>query len=162
MFCNRDNGNAMTTDSGEMSLMMAEGGELLDFVKSLGALDWARFQARCPRIDLRNGSIVEDRSAMPPFTSFRFSKEDPEVARKLGDAVVSYSGAIQWVMFGRDRFPLAGTNWTVMPQFAAELHDEAATLGIPVSSLCEQRFPELGPVAYRDLLALTRHVIAGW
>lgn len=142
--------------------MMAEGGELLEFVKSLGALEWARFQARCPVIDLGQGAVVEDRSAMPPFTSFRFFKEDLEVVRKLRDSVASYRGAMRWVMVGRDRFPLAGTNWTVAPQFVDELREEAATLGIPVSSLCEQRVPSLGPVAYRDLLGLTRHVIACW
>ena len=141
---------------------MAEGGELLEFVKTLGDLEWAKFQARRPVISLGHGEVVDDRSVQPPYTSFRFISEDASLTQRLRDVISSYSGDIQWEMFGRERSPLPGTNWTVGPRLVNELREEAAESGTPIWQLCEQRMPGFGPIAYRDLLGLVEHVKASW
>lgn len=141
---------------------MAEGGELLDIVKTLGVLEWAKFQTRHPVIAMGQGDPMEDRSLRPPYTSFRFTNEDPSVTRSLCRVVASYAGAVQWGMFGRQRSPLPGTNWTVAPVLVIELREEAVASGVPVWQLSEQRLPGFGRIAYRDLLGLVEYVRASW
>lgn len=145
-----------------MSDEMAEGGELLEFVKTLGDLEWAKFQSRCAAITSGQGKVVQDRSLQPPYTSFRFVGEYPSVTRRLRDIVSSYAGVIQWEMFGRERSPLPGTNWTVGPLLVNELREEAAASGVPIWQLCERGMPGFGPIAYRDLLRLVAYVKASW
>lgn len=145
-----------------MNDVQAQGNELLEFVKTLGELDWAKFQARRPTIAIQGSTAVEDRSAQPPYTSFRFQNEDPAVTEKLREAVASYRGEVRWVMTGHDRSPLPGTNWTVAPQQVEALQEEASSLGLSARALVEQRMPEFGPKAFEDLLGLVRHVKTTW
>jgi hypothetical protein len=141
---------------------IAEGNELLEFVKTLGDLEWAKFQARRPVIVMEGSTTVEDRSAHPPFTSFRFKNEDDAVIRKLQWVIAAYHGQVAWKMVHHDRSPLLGKNWTISPQVVEDLREEASSLGVPVWTICAQRMPEFGPTAYRDLLRLVEHVKACW
>jgi len=72
-----------------------EGGELLDFIYTLDEVVWAKFEARRPMFSFKNApSYSEDRSAKPPYTSFRFKNDNPELANKLQLTVSEYKGQI--------------------------------------------------------------------
>lgn len=145
-----------------MSNTQAEGDELLEFVKMLGELEWARFQERRAVITLNGITTIEDRSTHPPYTTFRFKNEDPAVIQRLQEVVASYQGGVQWVMLGHDRSPLPGTNWTIEPLLVESLRDEARTLGVTVWKVVEQRMPHFGPLAFEDLLRLVGHLRKSW
>ncbi|WP_220810776.1 hypothetical protein, partial [Cupriavidus sp. UME77] len=97
---------------------LTEGMDFLNFIETLGPLAWQKFESRYPEIQFRGQQPkMEDRSAMPPYTSFRFENEHPEVVHRLGFAVETYSGEIEWVMEGHSREMFPGTtNWVIYPK----------------------------------------------
>ena len=139
-----------------------QGRELLDFIEQLGALAWAKFESRRALIATAGKEpMVEDRSARPPFTSFRFENENAEVIDKLRRAVENYRGAIEWVMQGHRRADFPGTtNWTIQPKEVANMRAAASSKNLTVSQYMAQFQPEFGPAAYADLPGLARHVRA--
>jgi hypothetical protein len=145
-----------------MGNQQANGKELLDFIVSLGELEWARFENRFFKGIPEARIEPEDRSSRPPYTQFRFKLEDPQVVDKLKRIVASYSGELSWVMTAHDRTPLPGTNWMICPRIVEDRREEASKLKMTVAAFFEQRFPEFGPKAYCDLLGLVEHIRENW
>lgn len=139
---------------------LTEGRELLTFIETIGPLAWQKFESRYPEIQFRGQQPkMEDRSAMPPYTSFRFENEDPEVVHRLRFAVETYSGEIEWVMEGHSREMLPGTtNWVIYPKRTSESRKIALDAGMVVGQYMALNYPEFGPIAYADLLGLVSHV----
>lgn len=137
-----------------------QGRELLDFIEKLGQLAWQKTESRYPEIQFRGQQPkMEDRSAMPPYTSFRFENEDPEVIHRLRFAVETYSGEIEWVMEGHSREMFPGTtNWVIYPKRTSESRKIALDAGMVVGQYMALNYPEFGPIAYADLLGLVSHV----
>lgn len=136
-----------------------EGRELLDFIELLGELAWTKFESRRPSFHIKGEAPrSEDRSAYPPFTSFRFKDENPEIIERLKRAVESYKGMVEWVMIEHKRIGLPGTNRVICPKRSWEIRDEASNSGVTARQYMAEHEPEFGPVAYEDLLALTAYV----
>ena len=95
-----------------------KGRELLDFIEKLGELAWAKFETRHPSITVKESlPSTEDRSDRPPYTSFGFEHENPEIVERLRDAVENYQGNVEWVMEGHQRVSFPDTtNWTILPK----------------------------------------------
>ena len=137
-----------------------EGRELLDFIEKLGELAWAKFEPRHPSVTIK-GSLpsTEDRSDRPPYTSFRFEHENPEVIERLRDAVKNYQGNVEWVMEGHQRVSFPDTtNWTIFPKKMAEIGQSALDANLTPGQYMAKANPMFGPDAYRDLANLTVHI----
>lgn len=135
-------------------LVFGNGDELCRVIEQIAELEWRKFQARMVEITLKTGGVHhEDYSSFPPFTSVRFKGENLALIDKLKLAVESYKGAVQWHMFCHRRLTLPGMNWVVHPVFVDKLALEAKNKGYQdVGSYISENYPELGPVAYADLL----------
>lgn len=139
-----------------------QGRELLEFIEQLGDVAWAKFESRRPIIATAGRSpMIEDRSARPPYTSFRFQSENAEVIDKLRKGVEGYRGAVEWVMQGhrREEFP-GTTNWIIQPKKVADIRAAASSENLTDSQYMERFQPEFGPVAYFDLPPLAHHLRA--
>lgn len=141
------------------NIKLADGDELCRVIEQVAELEWRKFQARLVEIVLKTGEIHrEDNSRIPPFTSFRFKDEDPALVEKLRSAVANYKGTVTWHMFGHQRLTLPGTNWIIRPTFVEEVISEAG--GEDWGSYIVERYPGFAPIAYADLLGLTKYVRA--
>ncbi|QOT79040.1 hypothetical protein [Cupriavidus basilensis] len=122
----------------------------MNFIETLGPLAWQKFESRYPEIKFRGQQPkMEDRSAMPPYTSFRFENEDPEVINRLRFAVETYSGEIEWVMEGHSREMFPGTtNWVIYPKRTSESRKIALDAGMVVGQYMALNDPEFGPITY--------------
>lgn len=130
-----------------------KGRELLEFIEGLGDLAWAKFETRYPVIEIK-GSLPkgEDRSGRPPYASFRFENENPEVVVKLKNAVENYQGEIRWVMDEYQRISFPGTrNWIIHPKKMAEIKQVALDSNLTPGQYMEKVEPMFGPKAYDDL-----------
>lgn len=81
---------------------------LLDFIESLGTLEWRRYQSRIQDEWVNDHFEKVDRSKYPPFTSFRFKEENPEVVVLLEEAIKSYKGVVQWSMISKKKNMVQG------------------------------------------------------
>ncbi|MCE3602209.1 hypothetical protein LXA47_01090 [Massilia sp. P8910] len=138
-----------------------EGRELLNFIEQLGELAWAKFETRYPTIVIK-GSLPssEDRSGRPPYTSFRFEHESPDVIERLQDAVRNYHGSLEWVMEGHQRVSFPGTtNWIIHPKKMAEIRQSALDSNLTPGQYMAKADPMFGPVAYNDFANLTAHLL---
>lgn len=137
------------------ALIKNEEGRLLNLINCLSALAWQKYQQRFPFGE----TGIEDRSSFPPFISFRFEKEDPDVVKRLLTAVSQYSGAVEWMMVSHNRMELPGVNWMICPKKAFELREKAwKEEGIDVYKYLAIHEPNFGPVAYQDLLLFTKYM----
>ena len=136
------------------------GRELLDFIEQLGELSWFKFESRYPVFKFRGQEPkTEDRSTHPPYTSFRFKVDNPDVIAKLKLAVRTYKGSVEWLMEEHLREMFPGTrNWIISPRLMSELNQIACSHGMTVGQYIAQISPEFGPLAYSDLAGLTAHV----
>lgn len=76
-----------------MEVELANGGELCDVIERISPIEWRKFQSRIVNIDFkRGGGVHEDRTAYPPYTSFRFVAEDQILVLELKSAVENYRG----------------------------------------------------------------------
>ncbi|MEF9388691.1 hypothetical protein V4890_24195 [Ralstonia solanacearum species complex bacterium KE056] len=139
---------------------LANGDELCRAIEQFSELEWRKFQARTVEVTLRTGGVHrEDNSLFPPFTSVRFKGENPDLIEKIKLAVEAYKGAVQWHMLAHRRLALPGTNWVIRPDFVDELASEARNRGYQdVGRYIAENYPDLGPVAYADLLGLAEYV----
>lgn len=139
-----------------------QGRELLDFIEELGPLAWQRFESRYPIFKFKDQDpISEDRSKVPPFTSFRFVDENPEIISKIKSAVEAFEGNVKWVMVGhsRDSFP-GTTNWLICPKLVIDISEVAREVRVPAEQYVEEKYPDFGPLAYADLSGLAEHLKA--
>lgn len=136
-----------------------EGRELLDFIETLGELEWLKFESRYPSFTIKGVRTDEDRSKYPPYTSFRFAHENPEIIDGLRRAIDGYRGKVEWIMEGhqRDSFP-GTTNWVICTKKMADLRRVALDSNLPVGQYMAIHNPDFGAVAYEDLLGLASHV----
>lgn len=142
-----------------MTETSVEGRALLDLIESLGKLAWAKFETKKPTFAIKGGaSWSEDRSAKPPYTSFRFYDEDTELINLLKEAVRSYNGAVAWVMVGHKRVDLPGTNWMICPKRLWDVREIASESRMTAGQYMSKHEPEFGPVAYKDFLSLTAYL----
>jgi hypothetical protein len=139
---------------------LAKGGELCDVIERISPIEWRKYQSRTLNIDFRKGGgIHEDRTKYPPYTSFRFVVEDQNLVLKLKLVIESYKGRLEWVMNYHDRIALPGRNWVIQPRFVGEVKSEVGIDSqVVLDRYIAEHYPNFGPVAYADLLNLSRHV----
>ena len=94
---------------------------LLDFIGSLGKLEWLHYQSRIEDEWINDHFEKIDRSKYPPYTSFRFEKEVPEVIALLEDAIQSYKGKVEWCMTHHPKEYGTGVNHRILPTFVKNL-----------------------------------------
>jgi hypothetical protein len=137
---------------------LAHGDELCRVIERIADVEWRKFQARTINVVLKNGiTLHQDNSKIPPFTSIRFSVDNPELVARLKLAVDSYEGVIAWQMVGHQRISLPGTNWVTRPVFVEKTRAEIAE-GSDVGRYIADHYPDFAPIAYSDLLGLAEHV----
>lgn len=141
-----------------MSKKLAKGNEIVNLLSSLSQLDWARNSLSQVTYRTAQGEVTEDRSAEPPFTSFRLKFEQPEFLENLSRAVKSYAGKVEWVLISHDRSPSAGVNWTICPKLTVDLNAEIKECGVTVQQYFRERMPEFGILAYEDMVDLVAHL----
>lgn len=136
-----------------------EGRELLDFIDTLDEVVWAKFEARKPTFTFKNAPpYSEDRSTKPPYTSFRFKKDNPDVISKLRLAITEYKGRIEWTITGRRRENLPGTNWLICQKRLLEIEPIALAANVPPGDYMAQHEPEFGAAAYDDMSNLVLYL----
>ncbi|MGY6232200.1 hypothetical protein ACXGPA_17700 [Enterobacter asburiae] len=129
---------------------------LLDFIGSLGKLEWLHYQSRIEDEWINDHFEKIDRSKYPPYTSFRFEKEVPEVITLLEDAIQSYKGKVEWCMTHHPKEYGTGVNHRILPTFVKNLRVSEGMED--VNEYIENHYPDFGPIAYDDLVGLTEHV----
>ncbi|WP_144409974.1 hypothetical protein [Cupriavidus basilensis] len=137
-----------------------QGRELLVFIEQLGPLAWQRFESRYPTFKFKGQDpISEDRSKVPPFTSFRFVVEDSEIISKIRTGIDTFEGNVKWVIIGhsRDFFP-GKTNWMICPKLIIDVSEMAREVGTTPEQYVEEHYPDFGPLAYADLRGLAEHL----
>ena len=139
---------------------VVNGRELLDFIETLGTLAWSKYETRYPTISIKGRSAsTEDRSDRPPYTSFRFECEDPNLIKRLQEAVRSYQGEVEWLMEGHQRVSFPDTtNWVIYPKKLAEVRQVALDAELTPSQYLAKTDPSFGALAYGDLVGLADHV----
>ncbi|WP_447873928.1 hypothetical protein [Serratia fonticola] len=137
-----------------------EGKELFTVIEKLGDLEWQRCHSRYPVFKFKGqDEFMEDRSARPPATSFRFKNEDPNIIELLQKAIDSYKGKLQWVMDGQKKEYGHGINRVIYPKHVHEMKNKAIKVyKLPVEKYMAEYEPDFGPLAYEDLKSLTQHV----
>lgn len=137
-----------------------QGRELLNFIEQLGDLDWFKYETRYVNILLKNGGkIVEDRSGRPPYASFRFKVEKPEIIEKLKKTIADYQGEVEWIMdcYQRVSFPNS-RNWTICPKKVIDSWQLALSSDISIGQWMEKYDPLFGPKAYKDVRVLVAYL----
>ena len=131
---------------------------LLNVLSSLGQLEWRHFQSRYPEI-WKNGHFEKtDCSGYPPYTSFRFEKEDPNIIKILYHAIESYNGKVEWMMYEKKKEYGSGINRVILPKKLHDAKEKANAEGVAVGKYVAENQPNFGPVAYEDLINLAEHV----
>lgn len=133
-------------------------GDLLNVIEDLSPLVWRRYRSRVQRVLVDNRFIDIDRSDVPPFVAFRFASDDNEVIDRLSYVVDSYVGKLKWAMEGRQRRSLPGINWIICTSRMSEVLSMALDQEMSPGDYLAKTEPALGPVAYEDMVDLTRHV----
>ena len=129
---------------------------LLDFIGSLGKLQWLHYQSRVQDEWVNDHFEKVDRSKYPPFSSFRFENELPEVVLLMEHAIESYKGKVEWCMTHHPKEYGSGINHRILPTFVEKLkHTKSAE---EVNIYMEKYYPDFGPTAYDDLVGLTEHI----
>lgn len=138
----------------------SNGRELYDVISKLGEIEWRRIPSRYPSFKFKNmPEFSEDRSSVPPATSFRFANENDEVIILLGKAVKSYHGALKWILISQKKEYGKGTNRCILPEYVNKKRDYAwSEFQLTIDKYMEKYEPDFGPVAYEDLVGLASHV----
>lgn len=133
-------------------------GLLLNTIAQLGDLEWRKYRSRYPEVFVEGRFQHKDMSAYPPFWSFRFKCENNVVVNSLMSIVDEYDGHVRWVMSGRPRDGLPGTNWIICPEFVDLVKGKANDSGLGAEEYIAKNFPGFGPVAYSDADGLNAYV----
>lgn len=129
---------------------------LLDFIGSLGKLEWLHYQSRIQDEWINDHFEKINRSKYPQYSSFRFENELPEVILLMEDAIGSYKGKVEWCMTHHPKKYGSGINHRIFPTFVERLRHIKSTQD--VNHYIEKYYPEFGPIAYDDLAGLTEHI----
>lgn len=138
----------------------SNGRELYDVISKLGDIEWRRIPSRYPTFKFKNTpEFSEDRSFLPPATSFRFANENNEIIMLLEKAVKSYKGMLKWILISQQKEYGKGVNRCILPEYVNNKRDFAwAEFQLTVDKYMEKYEPDFGPVAYEDLIGLASHV----
>lgn len=138
-----------------------DGSILLKLISKLGDLEWKKYQNRYPYILINNKLEIIERSSYPPFTSFRFKNEKEKIIEMLTQAISSYQGDIDWVLISTKREYGKGINYCVLTKYVQDKKEEMKKTDqiiYSVDSYIAKNIPQFGPVAYNDLVDLTKHI----
>lgn len=138
-----------------------DGSILLKLISKLGVLEWKKYQNRYPYILINNKLEIIERSSYPPFTSFRFKNEKAKIIEMLTQAISSYQGDIDWVLISTKREYGKGINYCVLTKYVQDKKEEMKKTNkimYSVDSYIAKNIPQFGPVAYNDLVGLTKHI----
>ncbi|EFE53903.1 hypothetical protein PROVRETT_07377 [Providencia rettgeri DSM 1131] len=151
-----------------MTLENNQGGELMVVIRKYIDIEWNRTSRRFVKkyIDPTNfidGELyIADTINEPPSTNFRpvDERNHQDFIAVLKAAIESYHGKIDWALTGRQKTNTPEYNWAVVPSIflEQEVIDEANRLMITKAEYLSRKMPELGPVAYADLINLAKHV----
>jgi len=135
-----------------------EGLELLDFINSISALEWRKFQKK--HVQVWRGRKLEtaDCSSFPPFFSFRFRIEDEKLIQKLRLAVSSYEGLVPWILAEHKRIGLPGTNFVICPKEYWEVKKRYGDESGSVGERMAKENPLFGVRARSDIGRLKEHL----
>ncbi|MBW7981805.1 hypothetical protein [Enterobacillus tribolii] len=142
-------------------MQVEKGRELISVIEKLGEIEWQRCHSRYPVFRFKDQKeFTEDRSTRPPATSFRFKNEDPQIINLLQHAINSYKGKLQWIMDSQKKEYGSGINRVIYPKHVHDMKHKAIQIyKMPVEKYMALYEPEFGPIAYDDLVDLTKHVI---
>lgn len=151
-----------------MTIENNQGGELILVIRKYIDIEWNRTSRRFVQkyIDPTNfidGELyVADTINELPSTNFRpvDERNHQDFIAVLKAAVDSYHGKIDWALTGRQKTNTPEYNWGVEPAILNEQRviDESKKLNITTIEYLSQKMPELGPIAYADLINLAKHV----
>ncbi|WP_272525757.1 MULTISPECIES: hypothetical protein [unclassified Providencia] len=151
-----------------MTLENNQGGELILVIRKYIDIEWNRTSRRFVKkyIDPTNfidGELyVADTINELPSTIFRpiDERNHQDFIAILKAAVESYHGKIDWVLAGRQKTNTPEYNWGVEPAILRDprVIDESKKLSLTTKKYLAEQMPELGPVAYADLINLAKHV----
>lgn len=131
---------------------------LLDFLESLGSLEWRRYQSRIQDEWINDHFEKVDRSQYPPYTSFRYEKEEPRIISLLEDAIKSYKGKVEWVMISQRKEYGSGINRCILPKYVVDIMGKIGTDTRKVNEYIIHHVPDFGFNAHEDLLEFTKHI----
>jgi hypothetical protein len=131
---------------------------LLELIESMRSLAWRNYQQQYPQAWINNKFQIVDDSKRPPFTSFRFEKEDEALIARIRNALESYKGSVDWVLGEHKRTPLPGTNWMICTKRCWEVQLAGLNAGMTVGEYMAKHEPSFGPAAYADLVELTAYL----
>ncbi|MEY0978891.1 hypothetical protein AB7196_23400 [Providencia rettgeri] len=151
-----------------MTLENNQGGELILVIRKYIDIEWNRTSRRFVKkyIDPTNfidGELyVADTINELPSTIFRpiDERNHQDFIAILKAVVESYHGKIDWVLAGRQKTNTPEYNWGVEPAILRDprVIDESKKLSLTTKKYLAEQMPELGPVAYADLINLAKHV----
>jgi hypothetical protein len=128
------NDNSMTTITGL---------EIIEFLQTLGELEWARCSAINYNQDLSN----------PPFTVWRYKKRAQELESLIVKAVKSFRGNVDW------KIEFTGRNWVIAPKRLQQFQDERGyKRDVEALKVLAQEDPEFGRLANYDVPALAEKI----
>lgn len=134
-----------------------DGSILLNFISKLEELEWKKYQQRYPYILIDNKLKKIDHSSYPPFTSFRFKNENLKVINILNQAINSYQGDVEWILISTKREYCDGVNHCILTKYVQDMK-EINKITVPIDSYISKIMPQFGPIAYNDLINLTKHI----
>ncbi|WP_109407905.1 hypothetical protein [Proteus genomosp. 4] len=138
-----------------------DGSILLKFISKLDELEWKKYQHRYPYILISNKLEIIDHSSYPPFTSFRFKNKNPKIIEMLTQAISSYQGDVDWVLISKKREYCKGINYCILTKYVQDKKEKMKKINkttYSVDQYIAENMPQFGPIAYNDLVNLTKHI----
>lgn len=151
-----------------MNIKNNQGDELLLVIRKYLVLEWVHCSRRFKKTFIDQANILDGKLCVIdtinelPSTNFRpvDERNQQDFIFLLKSAVESYSGKIDWLLTGRQKTNTSEYNWGVEPAILhkQQIIDEAKKLNLTSKEYLAQKMPELGAVAYDDLVNLAKHV----
>ncbi|EPK8022981.1 hypothetical protein [Providencia rettgeri] len=151
-----------------MKIENNQGNELLRILMKYIPIDWRRCSLGYKKAFVDPTNIIDGEMYMIdtinelPSTHFRpiDERSHQDFIAILKAAVESYHGKIDWVLIGRQKTDTPEYNWGVEPAILREqsVINESKKLNLTAKKYLAQKMPELGPIAYADLINLAKHV----
>lgn len=145
------------------------GKEIIEVIKKYVIIEWRHVDVRFikrsanPLDILCTDTYIYDGVNILPSTNFRINgniKHEPiEFIKTLEDSVNSFSGNLQWVLFGFKKRN-GQYNWTISPVIFTDknIKEQAVLERLPVKLYFEKYYPEYGRLAFEDIPLLAAHI----
>lgn len=151
-----------------MNIKNNQGDELLLVIRKYLVLEWVHYSRRFKKTFIDPTNIIDGKLCVIdtinelPSTNFRpvDERNQQDFISLLKHAIESYRGKIDWVLTGRQKTDTPEYNWGIEPAILhkQQIIDEAKKLNLTSKEYLAQKMPELGAVAYDDLVNLAKHV----